>query len=169
MTAREGAWFSRSRWITAVLAAVLVCAAAAVAVASSGRTAITTQHGKRGKMLAVSSSGRTLYLFERDKGGKSSCQSNGCPTVWPPLLTHGKPVAIKGSGVNQNLLGTTRRSNGKLQVTYNGHPLYEYISDSKPGDMRGENQNSFGARWYVVSTSGKALKPKSAAWNPGSY
>jgi predicted lipoprotein with Yx(FWY)xxD motif len=54
-------------------------------------------------------------------------------------------------------LGTTMRSDGKTEVTYNGHPLYYYVGDKKPGDMTGQGLNAFGALWYVLSPGGKAI------------
>jgi predicted lipoprotein with Yx(FWY)xxD motif len=106
--------------------------------------------GRHGKIL-VNGHGMTLYLFEKDKHGKSSC-NGACAAGWPPVLTSGKPKA--GSGVKSSKLGTTRRKNGKLQVTYNGHPLYTYIGDSGPGQASGENSAAFGAKWFVVNARG---------------
>lgn len=111
---------------------------------------------KLGKVL-VDQKGRTLYLFQKDKGPKSTC-SGACASVWPPLTTSGKPKA--GSGVMASLLGTSRRADGKTQVTYNGHPLYLYVSDAKPGDTKGENLDQFGAEWYVLSAKGDKVEPK---------
>jgi len=106
-----------------------------------------------GKIL-VDSQGRTLYLFAQDTGTKSTC-SGGCATAWPPLRASGKPTA--GGGVKASLLGTTPRSDGKPQVTYNGHPLYGYQGDSKPGDTNGQGINGFGAPWYVLSAAGNEI------------
>ena len=108
---------------------------------------------KLGPVL-VNSKGHTLYLFKKDKNGKSSC-SGTCATFWPPLLTHGKPTA--GSGVKAALLGTTRRSNGSLQVTYNKHPLYTYTLDKHAGQTKGEGVLAFGAKWYALSAKGIAV------------
>ena len=77
--------------------------------------------------IVVDGSSRTLYLFEKDKNRHSACYG-ACAQYWPPLLTHGKPVARVG--VRQSLLGTTRRRNGSQQVTYAGHPLYRYVGDT---------------------------------------
>jgi predicted lipoprotein with Yx(FWY)xxD motif len=108
--------------------------------------------------ILVNSKGHTLYLFKKDRNGKSSC-SGSCATFWPPLFRHGKPTA--GSGVRASLLGTTRRSNGSLQVTYNKHPLYTYTLDKKAGQTIGEGVLAFGARWYAVSAKGTAVVKKS--------
>jgi predicted lipoprotein with Yx(FWY)xxD motif len=102
----------------------------------------------------VDSKGRTLYLFQKDKTSKSRC-SGDCAADWPPLLTSGKP---KASGLaRKSLLGTSTRRDGKTQVTYNGHPLYYYVGDSKAGDMNGQGISAFGARWYAVTPSGRRL------------
>jgi len=101
---------------------------------------------------------RTLYLFQKDKNGKSAC-SGACATNWPPLLTKGKPKAI--GGVKPSLLGTTKRSNGTTQVTYNKHPLYTFVLDkNKPGSTKGEGVDAFGAEWYVLGTNGKKIEKK---------
>jgi predicted lipoprotein with Yx(FWY)xxD motif len=145
--------------IGGVVAIALMLAIVAGAFAASG-TKVSTHQTKRGKVLAAGSNGRTLYLFTHDNGKTSRC-SGQCATAWPPLLTTGRPVAVKGSGVKGALLSTTRRSNGKLQVTYAGHPLYLYTGDTRAGQISGEGFNVFGGRWYIVSTSGSAIKPKS--------
>ena len=114
---------------------------------------VNLQKTKLGAIL-VNSKGHTLYLFKKDRNGKSSC-TGSCATFWPPLLAHGKPTA--GSGVKASLLGTTKRSNGALQVTYNKHPLYAYKLDQKAGQSKGEGTLFFGGRWYAVSARGTAV------------
>ena len=105
-------------------------------------------------MVLVNSKGHTLYMFSKDKNGKSSC-SGGCAKFWPPYLRHGKVTA--GSGVKASLLGTTRRSNGSMQVTYKKHPLYGFALDKKAGQTNGEGQIAFGGKWYAVSAKGAAV------------
>jgi predicted lipoprotein with Yx(FWY)xxD motif len=144
------------------LAAAGVATAAAVTHQSSGSFAagsatagrVTLHKTSLGKVLA-SSSGRTLYLFMADKNGKSACYG-ACPGYWPPLMKKGALRA--GTGVKANLLGTTKRKNGKLQVTYNGHPVYLFKQDSGAGQISGQGQNFFGGKWYVISAAGKAIK-----------
>jgi predicted lipoprotein with Yx(FWY)xxD motif len=104
--------------------------------------------------ILVNVKGHTLYLFAKDRNGTSAC-SGSCAKFWPPLLSPGKPTA--GSGVKALLLGTTRRSNGKLQVTYNKHPLYTYTLDKLAGQTNGERSLAFGAKWYAVSAKGTAI------------
>jgi predicted lipoprotein with Yx(FWY)xxD motif len=104
--------------------------------------------------IAVNSGGHTLYLFRKDRNGKSSCNGS-CASFWPPLIAHGKPTA--GAGLNAAMLGTTKRADGRLQVTYNQHPLYAFSLDKRPGQTQGEGQLAFGARWYAVSAKGRAV------------
>ena len=118
--------------------------AATVAVASST---------KLGHIL-VDGSGRTLYLFEADKSTSSTCYGS-CATYWPPLLTNGGPQA--GAGADAMLLGTTNRTDGTVEVTYNGHPLYYVVTDHNPGDATGQAVNNFGALWYVVGPDGNKI------------
>ncbi|WP_405626498.1 hypothetical protein [Streptomyces sp. NBC_01396] len=113
----------------------------------------TATAGKLGTIL-VDAKGRTLYLFEADKSTQSTCNGS-CAAAWPPLLTSGSPTA--GGSAKSGLLGTTKRSDGKTQVTYHGHPLYGYAGDSKPGDTNGQDLNQFGAAWYVLDVSGQKV------------
>jgi predicted lipoprotein with Yx(FWY)xxD motif len=106
---------------------------------------------KLGKAI-VDSKGFTLYDFHKDKGGKSACYG-ACAKVWPPLLSEGKPQA--GEGAMAAKLGTTKRKDGTLQVTYAGWPLYTYEADKKPGDANGNDIDSFGAEWYALQPSGE--------------
>ena len=105
--------------------------------------------------IIVDSRGRTLYLFEKDKNRRSACYGQ-CATYWPPLLTHGKPVAR--GGARQSLLGMTRRANGSQQVTYAGHPLYRFVQDRKPGQTNGQGSHAFGAGWEALSPAGKKIE-----------
>jgi len=131
-------------------AALLIVVAGAVAGTATTGTVVRVHKTSLGKVLATSK-GFTLYLYTGDHHNKSTC-SGFCSSLWPPLTTTGRPRA--GKGVNQSLLGTTRRPNGKLQVTYNGHPLYRYSSDKKPGQTNGEG---YGQLWYAVSAAGNKV------------
>src|SRR3954470_4027875 len=102
----------------------------------------------------VDNQGRTLYLFENDKTPKSTC-NGACARVWPPLTSAGKPQA--GSGVTAGKLGVTTRTDGKSEVTYAGHPLYYYVSDTQPGQLSGEGLDQFGAQWDAVAPTGKGI------------
>jgi predicted lipoprotein with Yx(FWY)xxD motif len=105
-------------------------------------------------MILVSANGHTLYLFGKDRNDKSTCSSS-CAQFWPPLLSASKPTA--GPGVRASLLGTTKRSNGSMQVTYNKHPLYHFSLDKQAGQTKGEGLSAFGAKWYGLSAQGTAV------------
>jgi predicted lipoprotein with Yx(FWY)xxD motif len=126
--------------------------ASAQAKTTSGEPATvgTQDEGNLGTIL-VDSQGRTLYLFEKDSGTQSAC-FGACADAWPPLRDSGKPVA--GSGLNPSLVGTTSRSDGKAQATYNGHPLCVFAGDEDPGDAEGQGSTAFGGAWYALNTSG---------------
>ena len=142
--------------LLALLAAVAVLATVAVATgaAAAGRATVDVRKTKLGTVL-VDGQGRTLYLFMKDRNDKSAC-SGACATFWPPLLTHGKPRA--GNGAERKLLGTTVRKDG-TQVTYDGHPLYTYEGEKKPGQTNGEGSTNFGAAWYVLAPNGHRIAP----------
>ena len=108
---------------------------------------------KLGQIL-VDGEGKTVYLFVADKGTASTCYTS-CATIWPPVLTTGAPQA--GTGAQASLLGTTTRTDGKVEVTYAGHPLYYFIQDKKAGDTTGQGVNGFGGLWWVLSPSGAAM------------
>jgi predicted lipoprotein with Yx(FWY)xxD motif len=132
---------------------------------ATGATVSTAKTGL-GRIL-VNSSGRTLYLFEKDRKGMSAC-SGQCASFWPPLMTKGKARAI--GGAKASLLGTTKRANGRLQVTYNHHPLYTFAEDTKKGQTKGEGMDAFGAEWYALSTAGaKVVKASPPPSSGGGY
>jgi predicted lipoprotein with Yx(FWY)xxD motif len=139
------------------LAVVLLRPGASDAAGAAGPV-VSTASTSLGRIL-VDSRGRTLYLFEKDRNGKSACAGQ-CATFWPPLIASGKPVA--GAGIKASLLGTTKRADGRMQVTYNHHPLYTFAKDTKPGQTSGEEVNAFGASWYVVSPAGAKVAKSSA-------
>ncbi|MDP5310504.1 hypothetical protein P8A21_05265 [Streptomyces poriferorum] len=121
---------------------------------SKPATVDTKSVDKLGAIL-TDEKGRTLYLFLADKKNKSNCTGD-CAKAWPPLLSKGDAKA--GKGVNQKLLDITKRSGGDQQVTYNGHPLYYYAGDKKPGQTNGQALDQFGAEWYVLDAKGKQVE-----------
>ena len=135
----------------AVIAGVLAAAAFASTRTSSTLSLRTTAVGK----VLVAANGRTLYLFTADKG-KSACYGQ-CAVYWPPLIA-ANPTA--GAGLKPSMLGTTKRKDGKLQVTYAGHPLYFFVQDKKAGDIKGQGFVHFGGAWWVVSATGAQIKTK---------
>jgi predicted lipoprotein with Yx(FWY)xxD motif len=98
--------------------------------------------------VITDANGRTVYLYTPDTTTASTCYGQ-CAATWPPVLVIGAPVA--GDGLASSLLGTTTRTDGTVQVTYGGHPLYLFAKDAKAGDTNGEAV--FGV-WYAVSSSG---------------
>lgn len=149
------------------LLSILVIAATSVLAGGGAGTATEAEaeasKRKRGtKLTAVSSTygrvvgdrrGEALYLFDKEKGKQSRCYG-ACARAWPPLLTKGRPRA--GKGIKQRLLGTTKRRNGKLQVTYDGQPLYYYVDDA-PGRILCQNVSEFGGLWLLVKPNGSAV------------
>jgi predicted lipoprotein with Yx(FWY)xxD motif len=106
--------------------------------------------------ILVDSKGFTLYLWAKDTKDKSAC-SGACLGVTPFVLISGKPTA--GPGVRQKLLGTIKVKGGN-EVTYNGSPLYTFVSDFQPGLILGEGNEPFGGPWWVVSPAGNAITKK---------
>ena len=149
-----------------VVLGVLAVTATALAIAPAASQVKTRKTAALGTFLVDGKKGKTLYLFEKDKSGKSSC-SGSCAANWPPFLTTSKPKA--GPGVKASLLSTTKRKDGKLQVTYNKHPLYWFKFDSKAGQTKGEEVNAFGADWYVISPKGTKIEPKAEDNGGGGY
>jgi predicted lipoprotein with Yx(FWY)xxD motif len=141
--------------IVAAAAVAVVLAGAAVAAAKpSARSATVTSAQTGLGRIIVDGHGRSLYLFEKDARGRSAC-SGVCASYWPPALTNGKPVAIRGA--KPSLLGSIRRGDGSRQVSYAGHPLYLFSGDSRRGQTNGEGLQDFGAGWYVVTPAGKKI------------
>jgi predicted lipoprotein with Yx(FWY)xxD motif len=104
-----------------------------------------------GKVL-VDSNGLTLYYFQKDQNGESACYGP-CEQGWPPLTTEGAPQA--GEGAMASKLGTTKRKDGTIQVTYAGWPLYTFVEDKKPGEDNGTDSKAFGASWYPLHPDGQ--------------
>ncbi|MBI4733077.1 MAG: hypothetical protein HY781_13310 [Chloroflexi bacterium] len=114
---------------------------------AAGTTVQVGQNDALGSFL-VDDKGMTLYLFTNDSPNTTTCYDQ-CATNWPPLLTTGAPAA--GEGVDASKLGTLTRTDGAIQVTYNGWPLYYYAYDASPGDVVGQD---VGGVWFVVSPAG---------------
>jgi predicted lipoprotein with Yx(FWY)xxD motif len=139
--------------VVLLLAAAILTSAAAAARTTRGAT-VKLQQTSLGQILATSH-GKTLYLFAHDKGRKSTCYG-ACAAYWPALITKGRPRAA--AGVRNSLLGTTRRRDGRLQVTYHGHPLYRFSGDTGAGQTTGEGLTDFGGVWDAVSANGLAVQ-----------
>jgi len=120
--------------------------------AESGAAVLTVASAPKIGAVLVDAKGFTVYDFHKDKGTTSSCYG-ACEGVWPPVLSTGAPQV--GEGAKAALLGTTKRKDGSVQVTYGGHPLYTYTADQKPGEANGNDFSSFGAEWYALKASGE--------------
>jgi predicted lipoprotein with Yx(FWY)xxD motif len=141
----------------------LLCLAGACVAWGAAPTvrALFNAHLKR--PIVVDATGRTLYLFTGDPPKFATCvgdlPARGCGKVWPPLVAS-RPL-VAGGGAKASLLGTTKRSDGVVQVTYAGHPLYFFRGyggtppDRRPGDING--QGLYGM-WYVISPTGTPIR-----------
>jgi predicted lipoprotein with Yx(FWY)xxD motif len=166
----------RPRALSAVIAAVAVVAALtalifvlhppATQAASAKGAVVSTAKTSLGRILVNSSNGRTLYLFGKDRNGKSSC-SGQCASFWPPLITKGKPRVT--GGAKASLIGMTKRADGRMQVTYNHHPVYMFAKDKTRGQTNGEGVTAFGGTWDVVSPAGNKIVKNSSSGGGGPY
>ena len=141
-------------------------AKAATPKTANGRAATVgvESNGGLGKIL-VDSQGRTVYLFTKDSGTTSTC-SGACAVQWPPFTASGKPTV--GVGLTASKVGTTARSDGKTQVTYNGHPLYRFAGDQSPGDTAGQGLTAFGGGWFALSPAGNQVSGQGSNSSGGS-
>ncbi len=94
--------------------------------------------------------GYTVYLFMPDEQGDSTCYDE-CESNWPFVAE----VADVGDGLDAALLGTTERTTGETQATYNGWPLYSFSGDATPGDTNGQG---VGGIWFAIDASGAAIE-----------
>jgi predicted lipoprotein with Yx(FWY)xxD motif len=117
-------------------------------------TTVKVMRTRYGRML-VDGKGRALYLFTKEGSSKAECYG-ACATAWPVFYARGRLRA--GAGADRDLIGTTRRRDGRKQVTYNGHPLYYYVTDRAPGVVTCQNVVEFGGTWLVVAPSGNAIR-----------
>jgi predicted lipoprotein with Yx(FWY)xxD motif len=115
---------------------------------------LTIRTSAYGRIL-FDSRGRALYAFTRDPRRRTVC-SGACAAAWPPYILRGRLRA--GGSVRRSLLGTTRRADGTRQVTYAGRPLYYYVGDRRPGEVRCQNVREFGGIWLVMRASGRVVR-----------
>jgi predicted lipoprotein with Yx(FWY)xxD motif len=145
-----------TRLITTLLAlggAFLALAGSVPAAGEVARATVTIKSSAYGRIL-FDGRGFVVYGFTRDARGRSRC-IGACAKRWPPYIVSSRPKA--GTGVSQSRLRTIKRSDGSLQATYAGRPLYYYISDKKPGQILCQNISEFGGIWRVVRPSGKLV------------
>ena len=136
--------------VALVLLALLFTAAPASA--RTGSLVRADQDQALGQILS-DQKGQALYIFDREKQGRSRCYG-ACAEAWPPLITKGLPRAGKGARLAH--LGTTRRKDGRLQVTYRGQPLYYYEHDT-PTRTICHDVYEFGGNWLAIRPNGRPL------------
>jgi predicted lipoprotein with Yx(FWY)xxD motif len=144
----------QSIWLGVGAAAVAGIVGLAIVVSAQGAPGaaarLSVQSSEYGKTV-FGPNGKVVYAFGADRGSTSRCYG-ACAKAWPPVLTTGAPLA--GSGVQSSLLGSTKRSDGTMQVTYGGHPLYYYVSD-KVGAIMCQHANMHGGLWLIVKPNGQ--------------
>jgi predicted lipoprotein with Yx(FWY)xxD motif len=124
------------------------------ATAAAASATLTANSSRYGKVL-FDGDRRALYTFARDRAQTSTCYG-ACAAAWPPYTVSRAPKA--GVGVRHGLLGTIRRKDGSLQVTYAGHPLYYFTGDRQPGQITCQNVSSFGGLWLVITPNGTPVR-----------
>jgi predicted lipoprotein with Yx(FWY)xxD motif len=122
--------------------------------ATARRTTTLKARNSRFGRILVDGKGRALYLFTRERSAKSRCYGE-CAAAWPPFYARGRLRA--GSGLDAGKLRSTRRRDGRRIVTYNGHPLYYYVTDRRPGQITCHDVVEFGGTWLVVNPAGNAV------------
>jgi predicted lipoprotein with Yx(FWY)xxD motif len=115
---------------------------------------LSAKSSRYGKIL-FDGRGYVLYAFTKDRRGRSACYG-ACAKAWPVYYKRG--ALVTGNGVRPGLVGTTKRGNGRPQITYAGRPLYYYVGDSKPGRITCQNVVEFGGSWLVVRPNGKLVR-----------
>ena len=132
-------------------ATVLVVTAGTASAAT--KSTVTIRSSAYGRILFDGQS-RALYAFTKDPRNKSVC-AGACAKAWPPYVVATRPKAA--AGVKPSLLGTTKRPDGRTQVTYNGRPLYYYVGDPV-GQVRCQNVSEFGGLWLVMRANGRLVR-----------
>jgi predicted lipoprotein with Yx(FWY)xxD motif len=135
---------------TAAAAAPSSAAPAAGSGAPAGPATVSTKTGALGSYL-TDGSGKSVYVYTPDTSTTSTCYGQ-CVAAWPALLTTGAPKA--GTGADASMLGTSPRTDGTTQVTYNGHPLYYFIGDKAAGDTNGQGKEGI---WFLVAPAGTQI------------
>jgi predicted lipoprotein with Yx(FWY)xxD motif len=142
-------------------------AAAALAACSSGTSSGASSSGASGSHIAAvagslktakiggatvltSAKGFTLYSFAPDTSTMSKCNGT-CAQNWPPVKGAARASGVKGT------FGTIKRSDGSVQATFDGHPLYTFVGDTAPGQNKGNGLNAAGGLWHEVTTTSESV------------
>lgn len=116
---------------------------------------LDVERGDQGAYL-VDGRGYALYLLEEDDGGESRCYEQ-CAEQWPPAMVDGRPT-VDNRRIDEDELGTIERTDGRMQLTYDDHPLYYYYRDSAPGQVTGHDIHDEWGGWYLVTPDGDKLE-----------
>jgi predicted lipoprotein with Yx(FWY)xxD motif len=149
--------------VVALALTALVAAGAAVAADRATATVQAAQSTALNTKVLVNQGGRTLYHLTSEKSKKFVC-TGGCATVWPPLTVPKGSKPVAGQGITKSKLGTIKRPDGRIHVTYAGLTLYRYSGDSKAGQANGEGIQNV---WYAISPSGALVKKASSSGGGG--
>lgn len=126
---------------------------------ASSKVTISTRTVKPFGVILTNGAGHTLYIFEPDKKKKVTCVG-ACAAVWPPVKVPSSGKAVATGAVSASLLGSLPNPSGGRVATYNGWPLYTYVTDASPGVARGQALKLNGGLWYVMNPSGNVIKRK---------
>ncbi len=138
---------------------------ATTSTASSGSTSSVTVTAKAIKpygTVLVNGSGHALYTFAPDAAKKVTC-TGACAKVWPPLMLPGGAKPAASGAIKASMLGSDPNPGGGRVVTYNGWPLYTYVTDTAAGVAHGQGLNLNGGLWYLISPTGTPVKGKSSS------
>jgi predicted lipoprotein with Yx(FWY)xxD motif len=141
--------------LTLAAVAALALPAAAMSEASATRPTLQVKTSRFGPVL-FDGRGFVLYAFTRDPRGRSACYG-ACARAWPVYYVPRAGLSA-GKGVKRSLIGTTKRRDGRRQVTYAGRPLYYYVGDRSPGDITCQDVVEYGGTWLIVRGSGRLVR-----------
>jgi predicted lipoprotein with Yx(FWY)xxD motif len=151
--------------VGAVLAAVVSFAAVALA-AGTPATVGSVSNSELGEKVAVNAQGRTVYALSPETTHHLLCTTTECLKIWPPVTVPSRKTKLKAGPGVQGHLGILRRSDGLLQVTLRGLPLYRFSHDHAKGEANGQHIKSFGGTWHAVSAATNPSSPTPVAPSP---
>jgi predicted lipoprotein with Yx(FWY)xxD motif len=155
--------------VAAAAAVLAACSSSATSSAGSSSSSSSPAAATGGSLktatiggatVLTSASGFTLYSFAPDTPTKSNCNGT-CAQNWPPVKGPATASGVTGT------FGTIKRSDGSVQATFDGHPLYAFAGDSAPGQAKGNGLNAAGGLWHEVTTSGTAPAGSSSSGSGG--
>jgi predicted lipoprotein with Yx(FWY)xxD motif len=158
--------------IAAAAAVLAACSSSGTSAAGGGSTSTSSPAAATagslktatigGATVLTNSKGFTLYSFAPDTSTKSNCNGT-CAQNWPPVQGQATAAGVKGT------FGTIKRSDGSVQATFDGHPLYTFVGDTAPGQAKGNGLNVAGGLWHEITTSGSAAPVSASSPGGGGY